>query len=84
MKKLELAAKTYQISDIALAGGVSANSSLRLALSEKEKSLGWKTFIPPMEYCTDNAAMVGITAYFKYLSGNFSDLSSIPTARMSL
>ncbi|HAW51976.1 MAG TPA: tRNA (adenosine(37)-N6)-threonylcarbamoyltransferase complex transferase subunit TsaD [Flavobacteriales bacterium] len=84
MEKLELAAKTHKISHIALAGGVSANSALRKELFEQEKRLGWKTYIPPMEYCTDNAAMIGITGYFKYRENNFTNLSSVPTARMSL
>lgn len=84
MQKLELAAKTHKIKHIALAGGVSANSALRLALSARENHLGWKTYIPPTEYCTDNAAMIGITAYYKYLEGEYSNMGSIPTARMSL
>ena len=84
MQKLELAASIHGIKDIALAGGVSANSDLRTALFEREKSLGWKTYIPPLEYCTDNAAMIGITAYFKFMIEKFADMSSVPTARMSL
>jgi N6-L-threonylcarbamoyladenine synthase len=64
-----------------MAGGVSANSGLRNALQEAGKKHGWKTFIPPFEFCTDNAGMIAITAYYKYLAGQFEDLSVGPTAR---
>ncbi len=72
------AAEQYDVKDLCLAGGVSANSELRrkfLLMSEKQ---GRNAFIPPFEYCTDNAAMIGITGYFKYLESDFADLSSIP------
>ena len=72
------------IKQLAIAGGVSANSSLRLAIKDLEKELDIKTFIPKFEYCTDNAAMIGITAYYKFLAGQFSDLAIVPQARMSL
>ena len=61
MKKIEKAAKESQINDIAIAGGVSANSGLRKRLQEMEQSHQWKTYIPPFSYCTDNAAMIAIT-----------------------
>jgi N6-L-threonylcarbamoyladenine synthase len=73
MKKLIQASKEYNIRDIALAGGVSANSRLRKAMEEKAGMNGWRIFIPKLEYCTDNAAMIAITGYLKYLSGNFGE-----------
>ncbi len=69
LKKLVRASHDYQINDIAVAGGVSANSRLRKSLQQKADELGWRVFIPKFEYCTDNAAMVAITGYFKYLRG---------------
>jgi len=81
MKKLEKAAEDLNISNVGIAGGVSANSALRKALEETGLQKGWKTFIPKFEYCTDNAAMIGITAYYKFLNGQFADLSTTPTPR---
>ena len=83
MNKLRKAAKELGIKDIGIAGGVSANSGLRIALQETGKELGWNVYIPKFEYCTDNAAMIGITAYYKYLAGEFTDMSITPTARAS-
>ena len=80
--KLKKAAKDYNISHIAIAGGVSANSVLRsrlISIGEKES---WTTFIPKFEYCTDNAAMIGIAAYYKFTRKEFADLSIMPSARM--
>ncbi|MCK5677096.1 MAG: tRNA (adenosine(37)-N6)-threonylcarbamoyltransferase complex transferase subunit TsaD, partial [Flavobacteriaceae bacterium] len=71
MKKLKLASKKTGIKNIAIAGGVSANSGIRKALKENEKNLGWTSYIPKFEYTTDNAAMIGIVGYFKYLNNNF-------------
>ena len=82
MRKLIKAADEYKIKNIAIAGGVSANSGLRVALEETGQKLGWKTYIPRFEYCTDNAAMIGIAAYYKYLKKDFSSLQIIPQARM--
>ena len=79
--KLEIAAKQTNINEIALAGGVSANSGLRKALNEKGKELGWNTYIPNFEYCTDNAAMIAMAAHYKYLRQNFSSQSVTPFAR---
>jgi len=72
LKKLSAASQSYGITDIAIAGGVSANSRLRKALEEKKSELGWRIFIPKFEYCTDNAAMIAITGYFKYLKKDFA------------
>ena len=83
MNKLRKAAKELGIKDIGIAGGVSANSGLRIALQETGKELGWNVYSPKFEYCTDNAAMIGITAYYKYLAGEFTDMSITPTARAS-
>ncbi len=71
MKKLRKAAKQYQIKEIAIAGGVSANSGLRQALTELGGQEGWNTYIPAFQYCTDNAGMIAVTAYYKYLKGEF-------------
>lgn len=81
LNKLRKAASTHGIRDIAIAGGVSANSGLRealLALGEKE---GWSVFIPRFEYCTDNAAMIAIAGYHQYLAGHFVGQDVAPLAR---
>ena len=67
--------------DVAIAGGVSANSGLRKALEEMKSNHQWNIFIPPISYSTDNAAMIAITAYFKYLKGDFADHRAVPYAR---
>ncbi|MEL6863350.1 MAG: tRNA (adenosine(37)-N6)-threonylcarbamoyltransferase complex transferase subunit TsaD [Bacteroidota bacterium] len=84
MNKLKTAAEQYQIKEIAIAGGVSANSALRKALQETGQSLGWNTYIPRFEYCTDNAAMIAVTAYYQYLKGDFVDQDVAPMSRFSL
>ena len=81
LNKLKKAAKETGIKDICLAGGVSANSGLRKAFKETGEQNGWKTFIPAFEYCTDNAAMIAITGYYRYMNKEFSDLSSSASAR---
>jgi N6-L-threonylcarbamoyladenine synthase len=81
MKKLVLAGKQTGIKNIALAGGVSANSGLRNAVELAGKKYHWKTFIPAFEYCTDNAAMIAMTAHFKYLNNEFVNLEIAPSAR---
>jgi N6-L-threonylcarbamoyladenine synthase len=83
IKKLLLAAENEEIRDLALAGGVSANSSLRNTF-EQLKSSGYNVFIPPFEYCTDNAAMVGIAGYFKFKEKEFSDFGNPSLARFPL
>jgi N6-L-threonylcarbamoyladenine synthase len=84
IEKLELAANAHGINDVALAGGVSANSYLRQKLEERAHENDWRTFIPPIAYCTDNAAMIGISGYFKFLNEDFSNLDSVPQARLYL
>jgi N6-L-threonylcarbamoyladenine synthase len=81
MKKLIAAAKQTSIKQIALAGGVSANSGLRIALETEGKKRGWKTFIPDFQYCTDNAGMIAMAAHFKYLAGDFATQETAPFAR---
>ncbi len=81
LNKLKKAAEQTGIKNICIAGGVSANSGLRRSFEELGIQLDWKTFIPPFEYCTDNAAMIAITAYYKYLAGEFADLSVSPSAK---
>jgi N6-L-threonylcarbamoyladenine synthase len=81
LNKLKKAAKETGIKNICIAGGVSANSGLRNALKETGDKSGWKTYIPSFEYCTDNAGMIAITAYYKYQAKDFANLSTTPTAR---
>ncbi|MEP7079433.1 MAG: tRNA (adenosine(37)-N6)-threonylcarbamoyltransferase complex transferase subunit TsaD [Ginsengibacter sp.] len=81
LNKLQIAAEQTGIKTICIAGGVSANSGLRNSFRELGNRLGWNTFIPPFEYCTDNAAMIAVTGYYKYLEGDFASLSVTPSAR---
>jgi N6-L-threonylcarbamoyladenine synthase len=81
MTKLEKAADDLGIKHIGIAGGVSANSGLRNALKQTGERKGWQVYIPAFQYCTDNAAMIGITAHYKYIQGAFTDLSATPSAR---
>ena len=81
MAKLRKAAKELNIKHIGIAGGVSANSGLRKAIKEAGEKYGWQVYIPRFEYCTDNAAMIGITGYYKFLKGDLADMSVSPTAR---
>ena len=82
MDKLKLAVKETGIKQIAIGGGVSANSGIRNILKEAEKKYGWKTFIPKFEYTTDNAAMIGIVGYQKFLSEHFETSSVVSKARI--
>ena len=84
INKLKLASKKTGITQIAIAGGVSANSQIRATLKSCEKSMGWKTFIPKFEYTTDNAAMIGIVGYFKYLNQDFDSQSTIALSRLDI
>ncbi len=81
MSKLIKAADLTGISQIGIAGGVSANSGLRNAMKEEAKKRGWNLFIPEFSYTTDNAAMIGITGYYKFLKGEFASHDVIPLAR---
>ena len=81
MRKLSMAVEQTGIDHIAIGGGVAANSGIRSALLKAEKERGWKTYIPPFEYCTDNAAMIGIVGYFKYLEQEFTGLDATAQAR---
>ena len=74
MKKLKLAVKQTGIPHVAVAGGVSANNGLRNAFHEAADKLGWTIYIPKFGYTTDNAAMIGITGYFKYLDKVFCSI----------
>jgi N6-L-threonylcarbamoyladenine synthase len=78
MNRLSQAVAQTGINQVAIAGGVSANSGLRKALQEQKN---WKVFIPPFEYCTDNAAMIAISGYFLYKAGIFAGQESTPFAR---
>ncbi len=82
--KLEKAATDLKIDHIAIAGGVSANSGLRKELKMREQTLGWKTYIPDFEYCTDNGAMIAATGYHKHRLGMYTDLSVKADARKKL
>ena len=81
LNKLKKAALQTGINDICIAGGVSANSGLRKAFEELGKKEKWNTYIPAFEYCTDNAAMIAIAGHYKFLAGEFADLSVNATAR---
>ena len=84
LNKLKRAAKDLNINEIAVAGGVSANSGLRSALKNEASKRNWNLFIPPFEYTTDNAAMIAITGYYKFLKGQFGKLNTAPFSRTIL
>lgn len=84
MNKLVKAARETGIKEVCIAGGVSANSGLRKAIAEYSQKYGWNYYIPEFQYCTDNAGMISITAYYKYLAGEFTDLTVSPSARSSM
>lgn len=81
LNKLKKAVQQTGIKEVCIAGGVSANKGLRKALADMGEKYGWNTFIPEFQYCTDNAGMIAITAYYKYLAGMFEDFSITPSAR---
>jgi N6-L-threonylcarbamoyladenine synthase len=81
LNKLKKAADQTGIRNVCVAGGVSANSGLRSSLTEMGIREGWKTFIPAFQYCTDNAAMIAITGYYRFLAGEFDDLDVKISAR---
>lgn len=84
LKKLERASEQTGIKEMAIAGGVSANSGLRKSLQELALKRNWNVYIPEFQYCTDNAGMIAIAAHHKYLRGEFSALDVSPLARMPL
>jgi N6-L-threonylcarbamoyladenine synthase len=84
LNKLKRAADEYNIKDIALAGGVSANTGLREGLTKLGAEKAWNVFIPKFEYCTDNAAMIAIAGYYKFLNGEFAGQEIAPLARMPM
>lgn len=84
LRKLVKAADQTGIREVALAGGVAANSALRQALETTGKHKNWRTFIPKMEFCTDNAGMIGVAGYYKYLKGEFTTQEVAPLARWKL
>ena len=81
MNKLKKATVEAGIKDVCIAGGVSANNGLRTALKETGEKLKWNTFIPAFQYCTDNAGMIAITAYYKFLAGESTPLTVSPSAK---
>ena len=84
MNKLTLAVKQTGINHIAIGGGVSANSGIRKALKDAENKYGWTTYIPKFEYTTDNAAMIAIVGYLKYLEQKFSGFDVMASARLKI
>lgn len=82
MDKLKLAVKETGIKQIAIGGGVSANSGIRKAIKDTEQKYGWKTYVPKFEYTTDNAAMIGIVGYQKFLSQQFETAAVVSKARI--
>jgi len=82
--KLKLATRETGINQIAIGGGVSANSGIRAALIAGEKKFGWKTYVPKFEYTTDNAAMIAIVGYLKFLEGDFAEQNVTASARLKI
>lgn len=82
MEKLRKAAKDLGINEIAMGGGVSANSGLREAFQDHALRFGWKVYVPKFAFTTDNAAMVAITGYYKYLDGEFCPVDAVPFSRV--
>ena len=84
LRQLRRAAADTGLTQIALAGGVAANSGLRTALETEAVAQNWEVFIPDVAFCTDNAAMVAMTAHFQYQAGDFADQLSSPNPRLKL
>ncbi len=82
--KLKLAVKQTGIKHIAIGGGVSANSGIRQALKDGEQKFGWTTYVPKFEFTTDNAAMIAIVGYLKYLDGDFAEQNVAASARLKI
>ena len=83
LNKIEEVAKAYKLNQIVIGGGVAANSELRNQLASKEDSKQWQVFLPPLKYTTDNAAMIGIAAYFKLQNQEFGSLSDASLSRLN-
>lgn len=83
-KKIKKTVKQTGITHVAIAGGVSANSEIRSVLKSYEQKLGWKTYIPKFQYTTDNAGMIAIAGYYKFLENDFSENSVTATARLNV
>jgi len=84
LDKVKKAVSQSEIKHIAIAGGVSANSEIRKVLKSFEATLGWTTYIPKFEYTTDNAGMIAIAGYLKFLENDFSSASTTATARLKV
>ncbi len=84
LEKLEYAVDKHNVTSVAIAGGVSANSALREGLIALGKKKHWHTYIPAFSYCTDNAAMIGISGYYHYLAGHLSHQGVSPEPRLSI
>ena len=84
MDKLKIASHQTGIKHIAIGGGVSANTGIRQALKDAEKKYGWTTYIPKFEFTTDNAAMIAIVGYLKYLEGEFTQPNIAASARLKI
>jgi len=84
INKLKLATKETDITHIAIGGGVSANSGIRKALKDGEQKFGWTTYVPKLEFTTDNAAMIGIVGYLKYLEKDFAKSDIMASARLKI
>ena len=84
MSKLRKVAKDYKIKEVAIAGGVSANNGLRNAFREHAEKYGWKIYIPKFSYTTDNAAMIAITGYYKYLDKDFCPMDLPAFSRVTM
>ena len=84
INKLKKAAKLFKVKEIAIAGGVSANSGLRKALAAEAEKQRWNLYIPDFQYCTDNAGMIAIAAHYKYLNADFigQDVSPMPRLKI--
>ena len=82
LDKLVKASKATGIKDIAIAGGVSANSGLRDGITDEGRRRGWRTFLPEFKFTTDNAAMIAVSGYYRYKHGDISSLDVAPVARL--
>ena len=84
MEKLTMAAEKYNVCNIGIGGGVSANTGLRARLKVMATQLGWSVFLPDIQYCTDNAAMIALVGYYRFMAGKFGDINDAPLPRMKI